>query len=202
VGGLPATPVAAKGADPQTVVVFDGQIFNAAEAARPPAGGRPLAARQRSGRAVRPALRARGPAGFKRVDGQFGVALYDGRKNALVLARDPLGVRALYYTRTPAGSIVFASEIKGVLAAPDVVPELDPVRRFALPDLPHGAGPAHALQGHLQGAGRLDGHLRRERGRRTQAVLGPALGRHPRGRRRELLLDKVKQLHDEAVRAA
>ena len=126
VGGLPATPVVACGADPKTVVVFDGQIFNADELRAHLAGaGRTLRGGE-AGELFAHLYELEGPAGFKRIDGQFGVALWDARKQALVLARDPLGVRALYYQVTPKG-IVFASEIKALLAVPDVEVDYDPV---------------------------------------------------------------------------
>jgi asparagine synthase (glutamine-hydrolysing) len=126
VGGLPPTPVVARGTEPDSYVVFDGQIFNAAELrAHLVAAGRSLRGND-PGELLAHLYALEGPAGFKRVDGQFGVALWDARKNALVLARDPLGVRALYYRTTPAG-VAFASEIKALLALPDAMPELDEI---------------------------------------------------------------------------
>jgi asparagine synthase (glutamine-hydrolysing) len=95
--------VAARGSDPKTVVVFDGQIFNAAEVrAHLQAAGRSLRGND-PGELFAHLYELEGPSGFKRVDGQYGVAIWDGRKQALVLARDPLGVRALYYPVGPKG---------------------------------------------------------------------------------------------------
>jgi asparagine synthase (glutamine-hydrolysing) len=126
VGDLPAKPAVACGADPKTVVVFDGQIFNAAELrAHLKGAGRTLRGSD-VGELFAHLYELEGPAGWKRVDGQFGVALWDARRQALVLGRDPLGVRALYYQVTPR-SIVFASEIKALLAVPDVAVDLDEV---------------------------------------------------------------------------
>jgi len=51
-----------------------------------------------------------------RLEGAFAVAVLDGRGGRLVLARDRLGERPLYYTVTPAG-VAFASEIKALFAA-------------------------------------------------------------------------------------
>lgn len=55
-----------------------------------------------------------GIAGWRRADGQFALALWDGRAKRLVLGRDFLGVRPLYYWTSHDG-IVFASEIKALL---------------------------------------------------------------------------------------
>lgn len=55
-----------------------------------------------------------GIAGWRRADGQFALALWDARARRLVLGRDFLGVRPLYYCNV-GDSFVFASEIKAVL---------------------------------------------------------------------------------------
>lgn len=52
--------------------------------------------------------------------GDFALALYDPMQRVLLLARDALGVRPLYYTRIR-NSFLFASEIKALLAHPEVV---------------------------------------------------------------------------------
>jgi asparagine synthase (glutamine-hydrolysing) len=106
--------------------VFDGQVFNAAEMrAHLQGAGRSLRGND-PGELFAHLYELEGTAGFKRVDGQFGVAVFDGAKNVLVLARDPLGVRALYYHVGPKG-IAFASEIKALLAVPDVPAAVDEV---------------------------------------------------------------------------
>ena len=49
-----------------------------------------------------------------RLNGMFGLAIWDGRNRMLILARDTFGVKPLYYAR-PAGDLVFASEIRPLL---------------------------------------------------------------------------------------
>jgi len=62
------------------------------------------------------AWRRWGPAALCRFRGMFAFALHDGRTGDLVLARDPLGIKPLYYLRRGRG-IVFASELKALVAA-------------------------------------------------------------------------------------
>ena len=61
----------------------------------------------------------------RRIDGMFAFAVYDRRRERLLLGRDRLGKKPLYYWHG-GGTFVFATEIKGVLAHPAVPRELDP----------------------------------------------------------------------------
>ena len=62
------------------------------------------------------------------LNGDFAFAIWDKRQQRLMLARDRMGVRPLYYVRRPDG-LFFASEVKALLTVPGVRAELDP---FAL----------------------------------------------------------------------
>jgi asparagine synthase (glutamine-hydrolysing) len=57
-----------------------------------------------------------GIAFLSKLKGMFALAVLDLRINKLLLARDPIGIKPLYYTDGPKG-FVFASEIKGILAS-------------------------------------------------------------------------------------
>jgi asparagine synthase (glutamine-hydrolysing) len=63
--------------------------------------------------------------------GMFAFAIWDQKRRELVLARDRLGIKPLYYAHTEDGSLYFASEIKALLEARAVRPELN---FEALPD--------------------------------------------------------------------
>lgn len=59
-----------------------------------------------------------GPACVERFHGMFAIAIYDVEARTLFLARDRLGVKPVYYAQVSDGSLIFASELKGLLAHP------------------------------------------------------------------------------------
>ena len=61
---------------------------------------------------------------FERLHGMFGVALWSERDQRLVLARDRVGIKPLYYSRV-GQDILFGSELKAILGHPDVSRNLD-----------------------------------------------------------------------------
>ena len=67
---------------------------------------------------------------LKRMRGMFALALYDRRRGPgrerLLLARDQMGIKPLLYARR-GGRLVFASEVKALLASGLIEPEVDPV---------------------------------------------------------------------------
>lgn len=72
-----------------------------------------------------------GPACVEHLRGMFAFAIWDQRRRELFIARDRLGVKPLYYFHADDGSLFFGSEIKSVLAANAIKPELN---FEALPD--------------------------------------------------------------------
>lgn len=66
-----------------------------------------------------------------RLRGMFAFAIYDDRQQTLFLARDRLGEKPLYYTQQADGTVLFASELKGLLVNPAVQKLLD---RYSIAD--------------------------------------------------------------------
>lgn len=63
----------------------------------------------------------------QKLKGMFAFAIYDLRKNRLLLARDRIGIKPLYYHATPQ-RLLFGSEIKAIVAHPDVEAEMNTER--------------------------------------------------------------------------
>lgn len=74
--------------------------------------------------------RAWGTAGLARLRGMFALAVHDERTGCLTLARDPFGIKPLYVLRRGAG-VVFASELKAVVAALGPELSVDPAGMVA-----------------------------------------------------------------------
>lgn len=67
-----------------------------------------------------------GPDFASELNGDFAFAIWDGPRRRMLLARDRMGVRPLFYTQHR-GSFYFASEIKALLPVPGLNPQIDPV---------------------------------------------------------------------------
>ena len=108
--------------------VFNGEIFNYVELRRElEAEGRQFYTQSDTEVIVH--LYDRDGDDFVRhLNGQFAIALWDARKQRLVLARDRAGIRPMYYSQAH-GRIWFASEVKALLA---VLPELGQLSSHAL----------------------------------------------------------------------
>src|SRR5262245_29329584 len=112
----------AGGAQPLTdesgdvVVVCNGEIYNHM-ALRRDLAARGHRFRTSSDAEVVPHLyEERGPAFVEALDGMFAIAVWDARRRRLVLARDRLGEKPLFYAAT-SGGFLFASEPKALLAS-------------------------------------------------------------------------------------
>src|SRR5262245_596354 len=111
-------------ADGQRTRVFNGEIYNFRELRRDlEARGRLFATRSDT-EAILAAYEAFGDACVERLRGMFAFALWDRPRRRLLLARDRLGKKPLYYWRR-GDRLLFASEIKALRCAADVAHEVD-----------------------------------------------------------------------------
>lgn len=114
-----------KSADGQAVLSYNGEFYNH-QGYRDTLRGRGIAFRGSSDtETLLELLAADGPDALVDIAGIFAFALWDRKNDRLLLARDPLGVKQLYY-HDDGKRIVFASEIKALLVRPDVPKEVDP----------------------------------------------------------------------------
>lgn len=61
---------------------------------------------------------------LNRLNGMFGLAIWDARKRRLVVARDPYGIKSVYF-KVESNRLLFGSEIRSILAGSQVAPEID-----------------------------------------------------------------------------
>ena len=73
-----------------------------------------------------PLWRERGVDMFQALDAEFALVLYDGSAGEFVAARDPIGIRPLYYGYSPSGHILFASEPKCLLGLAEKIRPFPP----------------------------------------------------------------------------
>ncbi len=107
-------------------IAFNGEIFNYVEL-RNELKSRGVVFRTGSDTEVLLQLYATyGEACLSRLNGDYAFAIWDGLARRLILARDRMGVRPLFYTHHK-GTLYFASEVKALLQVPGVEAELDPV---------------------------------------------------------------------------
>lgn len=108
-------------------IIFNGEIFNYVELRAELQGLGHRFRTKSDTEVIVHAYEAWGADAFARMNGQWAVALWDSRRQRLVLSRDRLGVRPLYLCEHH-GQLYFASEVKSLFAADASIPRaLDPV---------------------------------------------------------------------------
>ena len=104
--------------DERLTVVFGGEIYNFRELrAELEAHGHEFRTHSDT-ETILYAWRQWGAHCVEHLHGMFAFALHDADARTLFLARDRLGVKPLYYAEVSDGSLIFASELKGVLVHP------------------------------------------------------------------------------------
>ncbi len=112
-------------------IVFNGAIYNFRELrARLESAGRVFHT-QCDTEILLGAVAEWGEAALPRLRGMFAFAAWDAREQTLLLARDPFGIKPLYYSVGANGSLLFASELNALLASGQVAAALDPVAAAA-----------------------------------------------------------------------
>jgi asparagine synthase (glutamine-hydrolysing) len=108
------------------VVSFNGEIFNHVEIRADLVARGHVFRTGSDTEVILEAYAAFGPACVDLFNGDFAFALFDRRENRLMLARDRMGVRPLFYTWRH-GCLYFGSEAKALFAVPGIAAEIDPV---------------------------------------------------------------------------
>lgn len=110
--------------DGRYVIVFNGEVYNFKEE-RAGLEGRGHSFGTRSDTEVVLHLYAEHGIDFvDHLNGMFGLAIWDRIRRELVIVRDRIGIKPLYYFRDES-KLVFASEIKAILAHPEIRAEMD-----------------------------------------------------------------------------
>ena len=109
------------------VLVFNGEIYNFAELRAELVGRGSVFATEGDSEVLLEALKAWGPGALRRLNGMFALALWDTRLQRLLLARDRLGKKPLFYAHLPQGGIAFASEPRALAEHPALGRRVDPV---------------------------------------------------------------------------
>jgi asparagine synthase (glutamine-hydrolysing) len=105
-------------------ITFNGEIYNHAALRRGLEARGHLYRSRTDTETILHLYEERGLDFVRDVEGDYSIALWDGERERLVLARDRLGVKPLYYFQG-GGRLLFASEIKAILAHPAVTPDVD-----------------------------------------------------------------------------
>jgi asparagine synthase (glutamine-hydrolysing) len=106
-------------------IVFNGEIYNFREIRRDLISRGVQFRSQSDTEVFLHAYREFGSRCVEMFNGMFAFALWDVKRSQLLLGRDRLGKKPLYYTDN-GSRLVFGSEIKAILAAPDVSREVSP----------------------------------------------------------------------------
>lgn len=134
-------------ADGRYVLIYNGEIYNYRELREELQSKGERFTSTGDTEVLLRGLAREGEAFVARLNGIFAFALWDTERRELLLARDPMGVKPLYYAEPAPGCLTFGSEIKALLADPRIVPA--PNFQVLLQHLAfcHASGTGTALKG-------------------------------------------------------
>ena len=118
-------------ADGRYVITFNGEIYNYRDLREDLKGKGHVFRTETDTEVLLAAFAQWGRECLPRLNGMFAFAIWDNQERTLTLARDHVGIKPLYYFHKPAtaeqeGQLIFASEIKAILATGLVQRALDP----------------------------------------------------------------------------
>jgi asparagine synthase (glutamine-hydrolysing) len=110
--------------DRTVTVVLNGEIYNFEELRRRLRGNGHTLATEGDTEVIVHLYEELGPACVRELNGMFAFALWDSRRRQLLLARDRVGKKPLFYSER-AGALSFASELRALMQDPEIPRELD-----------------------------------------------------------------------------
>lgn len=90
-----------------------------------------------------PLYRELGCSMFETLDAEYALVLYDSVSDSYVAARDPIGIRPLYYGYDESGAIIFASEPKNLVGLTEKIMPFPPGHYYKDGEFVQYADPAH-----------------------------------------------------------
>ncbi|MFI5344631.1 MAG: asparagine synthetase B family protein, partial [Chlamydiales bacterium] len=105
-------------------VVFNGEIYNFPELKRELENQGHVFRTKCDTEAIIHGYKQWGDEVFNHLNGMFGLAIWDVRKRRLLVVRDPMGIKLIYY-KIEGGTVYFGSEIRPILAATGERPNID-----------------------------------------------------------------------------
>jgi asparagine synthase (glutamine-hydrolysing) len=111
------------GEDGLTAVIFNGEIYNHAELRKQLTSHHFLT--QSDTEAIVHGFEEWDLGIADRLRGMFAIAIWDAKNERLVLIRDRVGIKPIYYAELRGGDLAFASDVRALLAWPDVPRDID-----------------------------------------------------------------------------
>jgi asparagine synthase (glutamine-hydrolysing) len=132
--------------DRSLVVVCNGEIYNYRELRRDLQAHGHQFSTESDSEVVLHGYAQWGDAFVERLNGMFGFAIWDARRQSLLVGRDRLGIKPIYWL-ADSKCVAFASEAKALLELPGVAREVDPAALTAYLELGYVPAPLSMLRG-------------------------------------------------------